>query len=90
MPTQQQKYEDARQRVDSRIGFFVHATVFAVLNLIFLVAIGWDWLWVTLFWGIGLAMHFVAVFISGPGGALSDYRERAIQKEMSRSGRGTS
>jgi hypothetical protein len=78
------QYEEAKAKVDARIGFFVHAIVFAVLNLVFLIAIGWDWLWVTLFWGVGLVMHGVATFIGGPGGLLNSYRQRAIQKEMSR------
>jgi hypothetical protein len=62
------QYEDAKAKVDARIGFFVHAAVFTVLNLVFLIAIGWDWLWVTLFWGVGLVMHGVATFISGRAG----------------------
>jgi 2TM domain len=75
-------YEDAKAKVDARIGFLVHATVYVVINLVFLLAIGWDWLWVSLFWGIGLALHGISVFVSGPGGILEDFRERAIQKEM--------
>ena len=84
MDVTDQQYADAKAKVDARIGFFVHAGVFAVINLIFLVAVGWDWLWVTLFWGIGLALHGASVFISGPGGLLHDYRQRAIEKELTR------
>jgi hypothetical protein len=78
-----ERYEAARQRVEARVGFFGHLAVFAVVNIVFLIVAGADWLWVTLFWGIGLALHAWRVFFSGSE-KLADWKERQIQKELGR------
>jgi hypothetical protein len=84
MPGEQdERYQEAKRRVEAKKGFYVHAFFFVVLNAIFLAAVGWDFLWATVFWGIGLVLHGASVFFSG-----SDWVKRwenhAIQKELDR------
>lgn len=76
-------YDKARQRVEAKIGFLSHLAVFAVINIVFLIVAGADWLWVTLFWGIGLALHGFGVFFQDSS-AIADWKERQIQKELDR------
>jgi 2TM domain len=76
-------YEAAKQRVEARIGFFVHAAVYVVINFIFLIVVGWDFLWATVFWGVGLAFHGFATFFKDDP-RLTAWKERAIEKEMKR------
>jgi hypothetical protein len=78
-----EQYEAARQRVEARIGFAVHLAVYLVINIIFLIVVGWDFLWATVFWGLGLACHGVTIFFKGDP-RLRDWKERAIAKELSR------
>ena len=78
-----QRYEQARQRVEAKMGFFANLAVFAVINIIFLIVAGADWLWVTLFWGIGIGFHAWSVFFRDSG-KVADWKERQIQKELGR------
>jgi hypothetical protein len=78
-----ERYEQARQRVEAKMGFFANLAVFAVINIIFLIVAGVDWLWVTLFWGIGIAFHAWSVFFRDSG-KVAEWKERQIQKEMGR------
>jgi len=77
------RYDQARQRVEAKIGFFTHLAVFVVINVVFLIVAGEDWLWVTLFWGLGLAIHGFSVFF-GDSEAIQRWKERQIEKEMGR------
>ena len=81
-----EQYEAARQRVEAKIGFGIHLTVYLVINIIFLIVVGWDFLWATVFWGLGLAFHGFAIFFKDDP-RLGAWKERAIAKELSR-GRG--
>jgi 2TM domain len=81
--TSDEQYERARQRVEAKMGFFSHLAVFVVVNVVFLIVAGTDWLWVTLFWGIGLVLHGWRVFFTDSA-ALADWKERQIQKELGR------
>jgi hypothetical protein len=76
------QYEEARQRVEAKMGFFTHLVVFAVINVVFLIVAGADWLWVTLFWGIGLALHGWRVFVGSSH--VEAWKQRQIQKELGR------
>ena len=78
-----ERYEQARQRVEAKMGFFANLAVFAVINIIFLIVAGADWLWVTLFWGIGIGFHAWSVFFRDSG-KVADWKERQIQKELGR------
>ncbi len=78
-----EQYQEAKRRVEAKKSFYVHAFFFVVLNVIFLVAVGWDFLWATVFWGLGLALHGAGVFFSGSDW-LKQWEHRAIQKELDR------
>jgi hypothetical protein len=78
-----ERYEQARQRVEAKMGFFANLAVFAVINIIFLIVAGTDWLWVTLFWGFGLGFHAWSVFFRDSG-KVAEWKERQIKKELGR------
>ena len=77
----------AQRRAGAKMGWFIHATVFVLVNL-FLFAISeygmghraWS-IKPFLGWGLGLALHGISVFVLGRG---SDLRERMVQKERER------
>jgi hypothetical protein len=77
-----ERYEQARQRVEAKMGFFSHLVVFVVVNIVFLVVAGSNWLWVTLFWGIGVAVHGWQVFAGSA--RVAAWKEQQIQKELAR------
>jgi hypothetical protein len=78
-----EQYEAARQRVEAKLGFAIHLGVYLVINIIFLIVVGWDFLWATCFWGLGVACHGAAVFFKADP-RLREWKERAITKELSR------
>jgi hypothetical protein len=80
---QDKRYQEAKRRVEAKKGFYVHAFFFVVLNTIFLAAVGWDFLWATVFWGLGLVLHGASVFFSGSDW-VQRWEHRAIQKELGR------
>lgn len=80
---QDEKYQEAKRRVEAKKGFYVHAFFFVVLNAILLAVVGWDFLWATVFWGLGLVLHGASVFFSGSDW-LQRWEHRAIQKELGR------
>ena len=77
----------ARKRAGAKLGWYFHASVYVLVNL-FLVAVSqygfgnrpWS-VFPLLGWGLGLALHSVAVFVLGTGSGL---RERMVQKERER------
>lgn len=77
----------ARQRARAKLGWYIHATLFVVVNL-FLFAMSeyafghrrWS-IYPMLGWGLGLVLHGVAVFVLGTGSGL---RERMVEKERER------
>jgi hypothetical protein len=77
------QYREAKRRVEAKKGFYVHAFFFVVLNAIFLAAVGWDFLWATVFWGLGLVLHGASVFFSGSDW-VNRWEHRAIEKELDR------
>jgi len=83
MADEDDAYQTAKRRVEARIGFLIHLAVYVVINVVFLPVVGWDWLWVTVFWGLGLAFQAVATF-GGTSRAATGWKDRAIAKEMTR------
>ncbi len=77
----------ARRRASAKLGWYTHAAVYLVVNL-FLFALSeygmgqrrWS-IYPMMGWGLGLALHGVAVFLLGSGTGL---RERMIEKERER------
>ena len=75
----------ARRRAKAKYGFFVHLTVFTIVNaMLFFInqrtTPGLSWFAFPLGgWAIGLALHGLSVFASGSG-----LRERMVESEMRR------
>ncbi|MDD3458353.1 MAG: 2TM domain-containing protein [Weeksellaceae bacterium] len=65
--TSNAEYNRARDKVNKKIGFFAHLTVYVCVNLFFHI-INWaegDAYWAfypLLFWGLGLGIHYLNVF----------------------------
>lgn len=80
-------YERASKRVAAKLSFFIHLTVYVVINLL-LVVINlvtdprhlW-FFWALFGWGIGLFFHGLSVFFFG---RLDGLKEKMIEKEMTR------
>ncbi len=81
--SEEQIYEQAKKRVEAKKGFYIHLTVYILVNIL-LVLIwafasggGYPWfLWPLGGWGIGILSHFLGVFVFG---RKSD--KAAIEKE---------
>lgn len=76
----------AQRRVKQKMGFYIHASVFVLVNLglaaINLAGGGKAWhLWPLAGWGLGLAIHGVVTFASLRGEGL---RERMFETELER------
>lgn len=77
----------ARRRAGAKLGWYVHAAAFFVVNLVLfsLSRYGFGnrpWsVFPLLGWGLGLALHGISVFVLGTGSGL---RERMVQKERER------
>jgi hypothetical protein len=83
--TEHDKTRAAAEQVDAQIGFYIHLTVFVLVNIL-LVALnyynqddGWWAQWAILGWGIGIIGHAFAVFGRTPQ-VLRDWRLRRIQR----------
>jgi len=77
----------ARKRAGAKLGWFIHATVFVVVNLFWLIksdivpgSRSWSAM-PTLGWGLGLLLHGVSVWFLGSGSGL---RQRMVQRERER------
>ena len=53
-------------RFEAKAGLATHLMIYVVVNVVLVIVAGTPWLWVTLFWGIGLAFHAFGVFVSPP------------------------
>jgi hypothetical protein len=74
----------ARKRAGAKLGWYVHATVYVLVNLLIFsmsrYAFGTrPWSVAPLLgWGVGLALHGLSVFVLGKGSGL---RERMVERE---------
>ena len=86
----EQYYDQARKRVLKKKRFFNHLKSFVIVNAIMLVVVALDgepfqFLPATLFWGMGLAFHYVKVFgIPGTNILTPEWEDEEIRKEMER------
>jgi hypothetical protein len=75
----------AHKRAGVKLGWYVHAVVYLVVLLFLsLLSFGFGSRWSLypmLGWGLGLAMHGIAVFLLGPGAEL---RDKLVRKERER------
>lgn len=89
MATDDELMRKARKQVEDRVGFYVHFAAYLSVNALFvffwwLAGGGFPWFVIPMAgWGIGVAVHFVAVFF-GQG-----YVERATRREYARMRGGT-
>lgn len=76
----------ARKRAGAKLGWYTHATLYVLVNLFlyFMSANGeamgrrpWS-IYPAMGWGLGLALHGIAVFVLGTGSGL---RERMVRRE---------
>ncbi len=72
----------ARKRAGKKMGWYIHAFVYIVVNigLALLSSLGsghWA-IFPALGWGLGLLIHGLVVFVAPPG---SGFRERLVQQE---------
>jgi hypothetical protein len=77
----------ARKRASAKLGWYTHACVYVVVNAFWLLSsyfgIGmhrWN-VFPSLGWGLGLALHFISVFVLGKGSGL---RESMVERERDR------
>ncbi len=83
--SEEEIYEQARKRVEEKKGFFVHLTVYILVNIL-LVMIwafghggGFPWFIFPLGgWGIGIIFHFLSVFVFSRS---TGWEKREIEKE---------
>ena len=68
--SEEEIYKEAEKRVEEKKGFFIHLTVYIVVNIMlvliwaFLAGGGFPWFVFPLGgWGIGLIFHFLGVFV---------------------------
>jgi hypothetical protein len=87
--SEEELYKLAKARVDEKKGFFSHLASYCIVNAAlfllwrFATGAGYPWfLWPLAGWGIGLAFHFVGVFVlpTRRGG----WEQREIAREMER------
>jgi hypothetical protein len=75
----------ALKRANAKLGWFMHASIYIIVNA-FLIALSlWQGkAWAAfpfMGWGLGLAIHGVAVWFAGVGSAL---REGLVERERAR------
>ena len=77
----------AHKRASAKIGWYVHACIYVLVNgfLIVTSQLGvrdrpWN-IYPALGWGLGLALHFVSVFVMGRG---SSFRDQMVRRERER------
>ena len=77
----------ARKRAGAKLGWYVHALVYVVVNVAMFTASVYGlrqrpWtIYPAMGWGLGLTLHGIAVFLLGGGSGL---RERMVHKERER------
>jgi hypothetical protein len=84
----------ARRRAGVKLGLYIHAAVYLVVNLGLLVldsrSAGARWAWYPMLgWGLGLAIHAAIVTLALPGGGLFEAllaREREALRARDRRG----
>ena len=84
-----ERYYKAQQIVKKKKGFYSHLSIYLIVNLVFLIISymdgqGFQWLYICLFWAIGLIPHYFSVFgFPGKQKVLSnEWEEKEIQKEL--------
>ena len=85
--SEKELYEEARKRVEEKKGFYIHLTVYLLVNtmLVIIWAVtgdGFPWFVFPLGgWGIGVLFHFLSIFFFSRTTA---WERREIEKEVER------
>ena len=86
--SEQEIYQEAKRRVEEKKGFFVHFSVYILVNILLVIiwAVssggGYPWfLWSLGGWGIGIIFHFLGVFVFS---RKSNWERKEIEKEADR------
>ena len=80
-------YQRAKKRVEAKIGFYVHLSVYIGVNILLIVinlVTSPQYIWFKfplIGWGVGLLFHALGVFLFSSGSAI---KERMIEKEVSK------
>jgi hypothetical protein len=81
-------YAQALKRVEEKKGFFVHLTVYVLINTMmiliwaFIARSSHPWfVWTLGGWGIGLVIHFLSVFVFSRRGG---WEHREVAREVER------
>ncbi|MCB9284241.1 MAG: 2TM domain-containing protein [Lewinellaceae bacterium] len=88
--TDERYYLLAKRRVQKKKRFFNHLKAFVIVNVVMSIIMmldgdPFDFLPATLFWGMGLAFHYVRVFgIPGTNILTPEWEDEEIEKEMER------
>lgn len=89
MEKENQKYKQVRQIVQRKIGFIRHFIVYIIVMIVLAIinnvtSSGYQWwLWIALWWGIGVIINFLIAFVF-KGGGLKKLEKELIRKEMER------
>ncbi|MBA2963658.1 MULTISPECIES: 2TM domain-containing protein [Ramlibacter] len=86
----------ARKRAGAKLGWYIHATVYVLVNLVMLGmshhGFGtrpWS-VFPVLGWGLGLVLHGVSVFVLGRGSGVREYLVRRERERLERENSGPS
>ena len=78
-------YQKAKKRVEVKIGFYIHLSVYVVVNILLIIinlttSTQHLWFkWPLIGWGIGVFFHALGVFAFTEGSSIKD---RMIEKEI--------
>lgn len=81
-------YQEARRRVKEKAKFYKHLYTYLIINIVFfLMALfrgrPFAPLAMSLFWGIGLAFHYLKVFgLPGSGVLSKEWEDSEVQREI--------
>lgn len=81
----QEAYLKAKKRVEARMGFYIHLTVYLLVNTFLTIlnlfsSSDYFWvIWPVIGWGSGVIIHGLNTFVFP---AESSWKERLIEKEM--------
>ena len=88
-----EKYEEAKKRVEELKKFYGNLVSYAVINVILIIinlvtSPGSLWFyWVTIFWGIAILLHASKVFILKGKFLGEEWEERKIKEIMEKEGK---
>ena len=88
----EETYQKAKKRVEAKIGFYIHLTVYIAVNILLIIInlltsphTLW-FIWPLMGWGIGIFLHGMVTFIFLDR-RFSEIKDRMIEKEIKRESR---